>query len=392
MKKTLLSSLMIAGLLAGCGGGGGAGNPGNTSGTNTPAAVPVAYLYGLGPSSTSGNVLIAPILSTGLEPSGGTITSATTGAGPQNEVLVTIGSNHYLYVDNSNGGQNNQISMFQVNQTTVTSLGTVTAASDLSDANGSMAYANGVLYVALFSGAISSYAVNADGTLSLLNAAAYTLPNANNPDGIAVDQSKKYLIVSEFAGGSAWNAISLTIEAGGLLTFNSQATLSSGGEPLYPFLPDPNTSSGEFLYAFGPTGLYLETLSASGTITITENTAIQPSGSNQLGVAWIDPTGTYLYVSNFDETSNSDSLSQYLINADGSVTPGSAPTIQLSSGGIGGNGGNNLYPGFYDTADGILMIGYGHSFATFEYNALNGSLKTLSLDAGYLFDGVLVGY
>ena len=74
------------------------------------------------------------------------------------------------------------------------------------------------------------------------------------------------------------------------------------------------------------------------------------------------------------------------------MTPGSAPTIQLSSGGIGGNGGNNLYPGFYDTADGILMIGYGHSFATFEYNALNSSLKTLSLDAGYLFDGVLVGY
>ena len=208
MKKTLLSSLIITGLLAGCGGGGGTGNPGNTSGTNTPAAVPVAYLYGLGP----------------------------------------------------------------------------------------------------------------------------------------------------------------------------------------PFLPDPNTSSGEYLYAFGPTGLYLATLSASGTITITENTAIQPLGSNLLGVAWIDPTGTYMYVSNFDGISNSDSLSQYLINADGSVTPGSNPTIQLSSGGIGGNGGNILYPGFYDTADGILMIGYGHSFATFEYNALNGSLKTLSLDVGDLFDGVLVGY
>ena len=227
---------------------------------------------------------------------------------------------------------------------------------------------------------------NADGTLSLLNAAAYTLPNANNPDGIAVDQSRKYLIVSEFAGGSAWNAISLTIASGGFLTFNSQATLSSGGEPLYPFLPDPNTSSGEYLYAFGPTGLYLATLSASGTITITENTAIQPSGSNLLGVAWIDPTGTYMYVSNFNGTSNSDSLSQYLINADGSVTPGSAPTIQLSS------GGDSLYPGFYDTADGILVIGYGNSLATFEYNALNGSLKTLSLDAGALSDGVLVGY
>lgn len=202
MKKTLLSSLIITGLLAGCGGGGGTGNPGNTSGTNTPAAVPVAYLYGLGP----------------------------------------------------------------------------------------------------------------------------------------------------------------------------------------PFLPDPNTSSGEYLYAFGPTGLYLATLSASGTITITENTAIQPSGSNLLGVAWIDPTGTYMYVSNFNGTSNSDSLSQYLINADGSVTPGSAPTIQLSS------GGDSLYPGFYDTADGILVIGYGNSLATFEYNALNGSLKTLSLDAGALSDGVLVGY
>ncbi len=54
-----------------------------------------------------------------------------------------------------------------------------------------------------------------------------------------------------------------------------------------------------------------------------------------------------------------ETIVQYNINTDGSLTAGSMPSIQVATGSNGSVGGVTESPGFYDSTNGMVVIPIG---------------------------------
>jgi 6-phosphogluconolactonase (cycloisomerase 2 family) len=149
------------------------------------------------------------------------------------------------------------------------------------------------------SGVIEVFSVNA-GTLQLVQPTFATA--GNNPSGLAIDPSGKYLYVAN----SGSNSISIfTIEAtGGLqqvqnspLNDNYSAPISMTLDPAGAFLYVANqTSNNVAAYTIDSTTGLPSILTLTNTINNTTTTAF--STENSPSFLAVDPTGKYLFVGN----------------------------------------------------------------------------------------------
>ena len=87
-----------------------------------------------------------------------------------------------------------------------------------------------------------------------------------------------------------------------------------------------------------------------------------------------------------------ETIVQYNINTDGSLTAGSMPSIQVATGSNGSVGGVTESPGFYDSTNGMVVIPIGGYLTTYTFNALNGYLTALSLRTGDAPSGIMAAY
>ena len=380
----IISGTMFLALSACGGGGGGASSSGSSSGTgSTPIAL---YAYGdVYGSSGDGNLVVNPVNTSGIVSL--SATSLSTSVGPGHLQLAAISGNEYLYVADDNGGNNNIVSIFKVSGSTVTSVGSTSMGSNITGL-APMVYASGVLFVPLASGAISSYTVNSDGSLTLLKSAAYTV-SGGAPWGMALDASGKYLVVSEEETSASWNALALTIGPSGTLSLSSEQTGISGVAS--NIVPDPVTTKGDYLYA-STTGYVYEIALTSGTISVTVNSSIPLTSNTNPYPAWIDPTGTYIFFAEYNLNTFSESLVQYTIGSSGALMSGSMPSISIASGSNGSSGGFTNSIGFYESANGIVVIPVGGYLTTYTFNSLNGYLTALSLHTGDAPSGWMAAY
>lgn len=390
LKLAIFSLLSFS--LSSCGGGSSSGGSGGGS-----AAAPVAfYVYGAtysaSGSSGNGNTVINQINADGVTATASR-NGPQTGVGPGQEIIVTIGANRYLYVENTNGGQGNTISVYSVNGATLTALPQIVTSSNLAPQS-QMVYVSGVLFVSLHNGTngsngvISSYAVNADGSLSLISSDAYT--DTNGPAlTMALDVSGHYLVVAEYGSTTTWNARCLAIGAEGTLSLTSSQTGIPGDVNF--LYADPSATNGDYLYG-SSLGYFYQVAIAGGTITVTSNPSLVPNSNTTTTPVWIDPTGTWLFLAELDGLNDSETLVQYRINSAGSLTAGTMTPIQIATGGNGSVGGFTESPGFYDTTNGIVEIPVGGYLTTYSYNALSGSLTTLSLHTGDAPGGIMAAY
>lgn len=382
-------------LLSACGGGGssgGGGAYGSSSGPGGPGggAVPTAFtVYGAQCTNTNQNgiVLIDPVDTQGVVLSGA-VTGPATGPCPEPLLGVTISGANYLYVANTNGDTNgNTISIYRVNGSSVTSLGAVTAPGAIGGAQ--MVFAGGSLFVPMTSGAISSWAVGGDGTLTLENAAAYTV-SGGQPQAMSSDATRKYLIVSEYAGLTSWNALALAIGTEGTLSLDSEQTGILGSANF--ILPDPVLSSGNYLYASGEGFFYELSLSSGGTINVTDvSSSIAPTNETEPYPVWIDPTGTWLYLAEADFGTGAETLVQYRIDSSGTLSAGSEAPVQIASGTNGSFGGFTNSPGYYDPSSGIVALPIFGYLSTFSYGS-DGNLAPLALRTGSIGVGFMAGF
>lgn len=383
-RSVFLFGLVGMLFVSGCGGGSSSGGSSSGGSSSPPIAF---YAYGdvYGASGANGNLVINAVNTSGIATSS---TGPSTGIGPGQLLLVSISGTEYLYVENPDSGLNDTISIFKVAGSTVTSVGTTTTAANLAP-KATMVYSNNTLYVPLQSGAIASYAVNSDGTLTFLQGAAYTV-SGGAPLAMAVDATGKYLVVSEYASTTTWNALSLTIGTGGTLSLASSQNGISGS--MSYVLADPSTTHGDYLYGSTPGAFYEISISGGGAITVTPDSSIVPNNNTTPTPAWIDPTGTWLFLAEYNGTTMAETLVQYNTNTNGSLTAGSMPQIQIATGSNGSVGGYTSSPGFYESANGMVVIPVGGYLTTYTFNSLSGYLTSLSLHTGDAPSGIMAAY
>ncbi|MHB1755995.1 MAG: hypothetical protein ACYCT9_00555 [Leptospirillum sp.] len=383
MIKRMVPFGFLSLFLASCGGGG------SSAGGNSPTPASIAfYVYGNVSSGSggNGNTVINGINTDGIL-SGSVTSGPQTGVTPAQEVLVTVGANRYLYVANTDSGSGNTISVFSVNGANLTSLPQIVTSSDLAPQT-ELVYSAGVLFVPLHNGDISSYTVNSDGSLTLINGDAYTVANGA-PLVMTLDITGHYLVVGEYGSATTWDALCLSIGSGGTLSLSSSQT-GIAGDVSY-FYADPSSTNGDYLYGSYEGEFYTLSIN-SGTITVTADSSIVPNNNTTTTPAWIDPTGTWLFLAELDGSNDSETLVQYRINSDGSLTAGTMSPIQIATGSNGSVGGFTESPGFYDSANVIVEIPVGGYLTTYSYNSSTGSLTALSLHTGNAPGGIMVAY
>jgi 6-phosphogluconolactonase (cycloisomerase 2 family) len=199
------------------------------------------------------------------------------------------------------------------------------------------------------------------------------------PSLLVVDNPGQYLYVSNLASN---NISSFSIDSGtGALTCVSSSTTV----PCSPFpigsgaLNMKVAPSGNFLYVSVAVGVAGSTGSievwplSAGALTpgtSGEFPQVVPAGTSPYGMA-IDPSGNYLYVANFGD----NSISEYTINSDGSLTP--IATVGAGLGILSGpvnlvvnNTGTYLYVA-NETASTVV---------TYAIDSTNGSLSLIPTD------------
>lgn len=365
--KMLLSVIFL--FLASCGGtGGGSGgtSSGGSGGTTSGGSggttfTPALYVYEL-------NTNYISISATGkINPSGvqtGSQTGPQTQDYPYGIVSGTIGAAHYLYVANRNS---NSVSEYSASGGTISIIGTLSLSHQ--PISGSMVFdASRLLLFVAYSGGIAVIPVLSDGTLG--TPAYHADPNAYTAWALSEDATKTYLVAADQTTTTSWAAQIWTIGSGGALTAGN---LSAQVQELpQSLVADPVTTNGNYLYA------YTALLSISGgTVTATDMSAYSGTCAPGCNVnpAWIDPTGTWLYVIVSDGNSGSiyTKVLQYEIASDGTLSPVGSGTVTLSSSQF--YGGNPTVD--YMSANGILVVNDEYLW-TLSYNSLNGNLTLLN--------------
>lgn len=366
-KIVFFFCLFVFFLLSACGGGGGIGAG---SGGNGIKLAGTAY----GVSESASPPYFGTITATSITSSGDYDTTSTysnmTGGTPKDIVTTTVNGTTYLYLANLSS---NSISEFRVSGTSVTSLGTVSTGSYPQCLT--VDKSNRFLFVAdsnngtLGSGDIYSFTINSDGSLTSVGTPAY---NANNPVyGISEDESGNHLVAAVLTSSTTWATVVLTVNANGTLTYSNEQTGISGGIPFY-WAVDPSTTHGDFLYSGAWNGTYFYSAALSGgSVTVTTTTE---SNGNLYYPAWIDPSGTWLFMAEYNGSSPTETLTQYTIGSSGALSLGTEGTFIVNS---SGGGYTNDVSG-YDSNYGLVVFPYGGDVATLSFNSLNGALSLIN--------------
>lgn len=177
-------------------------------------------------------------------------------------------------------------------------------------------------------GTISQYAIGSDGALAPLSPA--TVPAGLHPRGIAIHPSGQYAYVTNRGDGTTMNdtLLQYTVGSDGKLTAMTPATVPTGGTP-YAVAVDP---SGRYAYVANYQGSTVTqyTIGASG--------ALAPMGVPSIAAGvkpsslTVDANG-HVYVTNFCEScgSGGDSVSQYTMGADGSLSAMTPATVTTAA-------------------------------------------------------------
>jgi 6-phosphogluconolactonase (cycloisomerase 2 family) len=186
------------------------------------------------------------------------------------------------------------------------------------------------LYVSDSIGVVDQYTINpTTGALSAMNPA--TVPAFNTPGhstfAITVHPSGKYAYVTDYYGG----ILEYTIDAAtGALSQLAQTTAGPNQGSSWITI-DP---TGKYAYAANEglttAAIFQFTVSADGTLTpMTPASVAAASAATNVQV---DSTGKYLYMTSGFGTGATNIVSQYLIGANGALTPMTPATVYVGSG------------------------------------------------------------
>ncbi len=221
----------------------------------------------------------------------------------------------------------------------------------------------GVAYVAdANNNAVWQFAINPTGTLSAMTPAS--VPAGNYPVAVAVSPNRQYAYAANLGDGTVSQ---FTVDADGQLTPMTPSSSVGTGTSSQPY-SIAVTPNGQFAYAVvaGNTG-YIAEYSVGGTGALTPlSPATVSAGHNPQPIA-IAPNGKYAYVGNW----NDGTVSQFQIGANGQLSPLSPATVAtgtmpqglamtpsgaylyVANYGAGNPGGNNVSQ-FQVNADGTL--------------------------------------
>src|ERR1700722_4568303 len=164
---------------------------------------------------------------------------------------------------------------------------------------------------------VSQYAVGAGGALTQLSPS--TVVSGVLPSGIAINPAGLYAYVANLND----NTVSqYTIGTGGVLTPQSPAIVATGTQPRFVAV-NPN-GQGAYVVNSAPTGsgtISQYTIGAAGLLTPMP----APTVATGQGPVWItvDRAGQYAYATNITD----NTVSQFAINSDGSLTALSTPIV-----------------------------------------------------------------
>jgi 6-phosphogluconolactonase len=254
---------------------------------------------------------------------------------------------------------------------------------------------NKYLYAAnAFEDDISVYDISSSGALTEVVPTTGRAPTGTSPSLVAIDPAGQYLYVANLASN---NISSYSIDSTGTLTAVPGSPFQVGSGTLNMKV----SPSGNFLYVSVAVGIVGSTgsievwpLSNGALTTPAGGIQVISTGTSPYGMA-IDSSGNYLYVSNFGD----DSISEYTINSDGSLT--SIATVGAGLGILSGpvnmlvnNAGTYLYVA-NETASTVVAYAIDSSNGSLallptDYSATaNASPSFLAMDASgnYLFVG-----
>ena len=349
MKKLLILILL---LLSSCAGGGSSGGETGTGASAGSKKTVIGYIFS------------TPLLENALYSDGsvdGSPTSLTSGTGTGNLLAVAIaGTGNILF--QTNASANDVISWKVFKNGTVSQIGTYNDEPGCSPE--SLAATKTELFVGCQYGGIDSFTINADGSLSVLQAPAYTAGTNYDINSMAIDQSGTYLIVNAAVTTTDSEFLQLAIGGGGTLTLSSSQTGIVGWQRT--LIADPNTTHGNYFYAGGGEDTNYYVVSESGgTITATEQSALQENS----WPVWIDSSGTWLsMLDSAPNTPTSTSIQQYTISSSGSLSVNGAEISVNSQGTV-----SSSLAG-YDSAYGFVIMMAGDVIIVGAPNSLNGSM------------------
>jgi 6-phosphogluconolactonase (cycloisomerase 2 family) len=202
-------------------------------------------------------------------------------------------------------------------------------------------------------GHISAFSINSTtGALTQITGSPFT---AGTSPRLAMDPSGKFLYSGDSFGVSAF-----TIDpATGALT-------PVAGSPFAAGAPGPEAitvdSKGKFVYFLSNNSVWAYVINGtSGVLTAVPGSPFAPFAPNLVTVSMaIDPTSTFVYVTNFSQVQGTSSISAYRLDAtSGALTPltgspFSAGTAEPSWVSVDPSGGFLYVPSFDTTAGGII--------------------------------------
>lgn len=210
-------------------------------------------------------------------------------------------SGNYIYVGNSSGSGSFNMGGFSIANNKLNTLsGSPFNLGTVFPSSLAITPKNTFLYIGSEAGGIYVYTINNDGSISIGNS-GQPVATGILPSVIKVDTTGNWLIALQDTGGS--NALayvfSINTSNGMLTTQNSSAgvTLDVGSPTHMVFSPNDQQVY-VTLSTGGVDGLLFN--SSSGQLTPSQHLNTKASSNADLGVA-IDPTGTYLFVT---ETGN----------------------------------------------------------------------------------------
>lgn len=344
-------------ILSSCAGGGGSG--GGTGATGSTKTV-IGYVF------TTGPLLENAVYSDGSIDE--IPTTLTSGTGVGNLLPVKIGTGYFLFQTDASA---NQVISFKVANTgSVSEIGSYP--DSCSPSNLAMTPAKTELFVGCSNGAIDTFTINSDGSLTVLQSPAYTAGANYDINSMALDQSGTYLIVNAAVTTTDSEFLQLTVGGGGALTLSSSQTGIVGWQST--LIANPSTTHGNYFYAGGSGDTNYYVISESGgSITATEQTALEVDS----WPVWIDSTGSWLTSLNSkSNTPQTTYIQQYAIGTSGTLTTNGSPVT------INSTWEDSASPAQYDSTYGYVIMRAENAIIVGAPNSLNGSMTILGTGTG----------